>query len=226
MNVNINTQEKSGTLPLSDPSHGIYGPLTWEQARAIGWRIMPELPSVADGYERGAMTYVEGDGITAQAVYTDTLIADRLAAEAAAEVIRKATPIIYDQPIQARIEIPVAPDHAYRLEVDTVSGEVIPVEIESVRLTEAEYATAHASKVLERVTHRNNITAIKTDLDQVATALDAIDVTNSGVLGVAIAATTGVTKTALGEVRTMLVDFKVAVKNLRQACEKVRKEIR
>lgn len=51
---------------------------------ANGYRIAPELPPVAEGYERGPVTYAEGDGVTAQAVYQDTLIADRIAAEAAA----------------------------------------------------------------------------------------------------------------------------------------------
>lgn len=67
--------------------------------------------------------------------------------QAEAEAIRKATPLKYDQPIQARLEIPVAPDHVVRLEADIESGMVIPVEIESTRLTEAEYQATKAAKL-------------------------------------------------------------------------------
>ena len=57
-----------------------------ETLLAHGWRYTTELPPVAEGYERGPITWVEGDGTNAMAQYTDTLIADRLAAEAAADL--------------------------------------------------------------------------------------------------------------------------------------------
>lgn len=77
--INIHTQSRE----VPNRIGGTYNP-TVEMLRTEGWREEPELPPIADGYERGPVTYVEGDGVTAQAVYQDTLIADRLAAEAAA----------------------------------------------------------------------------------------------------------------------------------------------
>jgi sulfite reductase beta subunit-like hemoprotein len=77
-----------------------------------------------------------------------------------------------------------------------------------------------------RAAHRANMLAIKTDLDQVESALDQIDVSASSSYATNIAACTGATKTALQDTRKVLVDVKAALKNLRQAAEKVRKEIR
>ena len=58
----------------------------------------------------------------------------------------------------------------------------------------------------------------------------AIDLSATGTVGVAIAATTVANKTALAAMRNALIDVrreaKVAINNARQACEKIRKEIR
>jgi hypothetical protein len=150
------------------------------------------------------------------------------AAEQAAitEALRLATPLKFDQPIQAKIETLAADGHIYGIEVDPNGDEIIPVQRESTRLTQAEYESARAAKLAVRAAHRLTMGAIKTDLDQVETALDQVDVSTTGTLGVAVAATTGVNKTALQEVRKVLVDLKAAAKNLRQAAEKIRKEIR
>jgi hypothetical protein len=142
----------------------------------------------------------------------------------ATESLRKETPIKYDQPIQARIELLVAPDHVCRLEVDR--GQVFAVEIESERLTPEAYAAAVASNLIVRAQHRERILAIKTDLDQVEAALDQIDVGPSSSYATNIAACTGPAKTALQDTRKALVDVKSALKNLRQASELVRREIR
>jgi hypothetical protein len=152
--------------------------------------------------------------------------ADAAAQAAIAESNRLATPIKYDQPIQAEIETLATDGHIYGIEVDPDGDEIIPVQRESTRLTQAEYEAARAAKLAERATHRANIQAIKTDLDQVETALDAIDVSASGSYATNIAACTGATKTALQDTRKVLVDVKAALKNLRQAAEKIRKEIR
>jgi hypothetical protein len=45
---------------------------------SLGWRFIPELPIIEEGYERSEIIYIEGDGETAQAVYQDTLIQERL----------------------------------------------------------------------------------------------------------------------------------------------------
>jgi hypothetical protein len=193
------------------------------------------------------------------------LDADKAAADAAyaaAEIERKATPLIFDQPLQARIETPATDGHVYGLEVDPTGDEVIPVQRESTRLTQAEYDAAKAARLADRQLHRERIAGIKTDLDQVETALDkvdmsatgtmgvaiaalnAVDLSAGGTLGAAIAATTGATKTALQQVRLALVavrdnaetavkesrkaqdDTKTATKNLKQAAEKLRKEVK
>lgn len=79
----INIITKDTELPTMD-ADGFN--LSWEDdgefLRAMGWRIRPDLPPVADGYERGSVAWIDGDGVTAQAVYTDTLIQDRLDREA------------------------------------------------------------------------------------------------------------------------------------------------
>jgi phosphotransferase system IIA component len=136
------------------------------------------------------------------------------------------TPIKFTAPIQARIEIPTEGDHAYRLEVDQDAGEVVPVEIESTRLTPAQYEVAKGTNLTARAVRRQRLTAIKTDLDQVESALDQIDVSASSSYATNIAACTGATKTALQDTRKILVDVKTALKNLRQASEKIRKEIK
>jgi hypothetical protein len=148
------------------------------------------------------------------------------AERAAAEQARLETPLVFDQPIQARIEIPATDGHVYGVEVDPDGGEVVTVQRQSVRLSKAEYEAARAARMTDRAQKRQRIAAIATDLDQVQAALDQINVTASGPLGVAIAATTGVNKTALTAVRTTLVDIKTALANLRQAAEKMRREIR
>lgn len=60
---------------------------------------------------------------------------------------------------------------------------------------------------------------VGTSLDAVSSALDAIDCTVTGPMGVAIAATTGVNKTALLEVRKVLADLKTATKDLKAAAK-------
>jgi hypothetical protein len=81
--ININTQQTE--IPSTV---GITKGVTWdnsqEMLKELGWRIRPELPPVEEGYERLSVVYVEGDGTTASAQYTDTLIQDRLNAEEAA----------------------------------------------------------------------------------------------------------------------------------------------
>jgi hypothetical protein len=67
------------------------------------WHDPDVIPAVADGFERlGGVVWADsGDGENAVATYTDTLIADRLAAESATEAARKATPIVYDRAVEA-----------------------------------------------------------------------------------------------------------------------------
>ena len=98
--ININTQET--TLPSRvDSTFNV----TWENSsdllKSIGWRIRPDLPAIAEGYERLSVIYVDGYEDTATAVYTDTLIQDRLdreaAERAAAEIQRQ-----LDKPLELK----------------------------------------------------------------------------------------------------------------------------
>lgn len=74
----------TGETKLPDRIGATMG-VTWANSgamlRSLGWRIEPELPPVADGYERGLVTWFDDDGTYCRAVYEDTPIADRLARE-------------------------------------------------------------------------------------------------------------------------------------------------
>jgi signal transduction histidine kinase len=148
------------------------------------------------------------------------------AANAAAQAEYLAGVDVLPRPVQGKFETSAADGHVYGLEIDPDGGEVIPVQRESTRLTQAEYDAAKATRLAERATHRDRIAAIKTDLDQVETALDQIDATTTGPMGLAITATSGATKTALQEVRKVIADMKTATKNLKQAAEKLRREVK
>jgi hypothetical protein len=76
----INIVTKETELPSCV---GIWKNLTWNNSRKLlkdlGWRIAPELPAIMEGFERLSIQYVDGnESDTAQAIYTDTLIQDRL----------------------------------------------------------------------------------------------------------------------------------------------------
>jgi hypothetical protein len=170
---------------------------------------------------------------------------------------------ILPRPIRGIVETDGGDGHVYAVTVDGAGGEVIPIQRESTRLTNAELEAAVAAARADRQQHRTRIAAIQTDLDQVETALDQIDATMAGPLGVLLTALDGLnltpsgdlgmsiaalpagqTKTALQEVRKAMVtvrdgavtignesrkihvEMKTAAKNLRQAAEKVRREIK
>ena len=156
----------------------------------------------------------------------DAAQAEQDAANAAAQAEYLAGVDVLPRPVQGKFETSAADGHVYGLEIDPDGGEVIPVQRESTRLTQAEYDAAKATRLAERATHRDRIAAIKTDLDQVETALDQIDATTTGPMGLAITATSGATKTALQEVRKVIADMKTATKNLKQAAEKLRREVK
>lgn len=76
--VNIITQSQTPPVKVGSTFNPDLSTLV-----AGGWRIRPDVPEVAKGYERlTGVTYAEGDGKTACAVYADTLIQDRLDREA------------------------------------------------------------------------------------------------------------------------------------------------
>jgi hypothetical protein len=89
MNRNIVTQTQSATLPQQ--VGGTYNP-TWQTSPdaliAAGWRIETAQPgAIATGYERLSIRWIQDPGNPQGAIpqYTDTLIATRVAAEAAAK---------------------------------------------------------------------------------------------------------------------------------------------
>ncbi len=142
------------TLPASINNASVQAPgrLTAE-ALARGWR---DVVPVADRTNVKVSTWADTGSQWVESVTRWTpaelaqQAADAAAAQAVAESNRLATPIRYDQPIQARVELPVDPDHYYRLAVDTNSSEVVPVEIESKRLTEAQWKAARDAKLTDR----------------------------------------------------------------------------
>ena len=162
----------------------------------------------------------------AMAVDAALVEAERQAAEEVAQAEYLAGVDVLPRPVQGKFETPAADGHVYGIEIDPTGDEIVPVQRESTRLTQAEYEAARAEKLTARAAHRTNLAAIKTDLDQVEAALDQIDATTTGPMGVAIAATSGATKTALTEVRKVIADMKTATKNLKQASEKLRREVR
>ena len=156
----------------------------------------------------------------------DAAQAEQDAASAAAQAEYLAGVDVLPRPVQGKFETAATDGHVYGIEIDPTGDEIIPVQRESTRLTQAEYDAAKAVKLAARATHRANMAAIKTDVDLVEAALDQIDATTTGPLGLAITATTGATKTALQEVRKVIADMKTATKNLKQASEKLRREVR
>jgi hypothetical protein len=200
-----------------------------------GWRVAVPATVEAGARYTSAIEFTDTE---AREVVTITATAAQVAAEQAAaaaadaaafqasEIVRKETPLVFDQPVQARLEIVGHDSHVYGLEVDPAAGEIIPVQRESVRLTQAEYEAARKVRLDARKAHRDTLDAIKTELDNVETAMDALNLTATGTTGVAIRATTGTTKAALLAVEDVLKVFKAQVKNLRQAGDKIRREIR
>ena len=69
--VNIITQE----TVIPDRIGATLNP-TWEQYQAVGWRYKQEIPVLAAGYERSPITWIEGDGTTAMAIYQDRLTSE------------------------------------------------------------------------------------------------------------------------------------------------------
>ena len=170
------------------------------------------------------------DATAEERVLLDAELAGRAEAAAVAFAAASAAYLegydVLPRPLQGKFETPADDGHVYAFEVDPDTEEPFCVQRMSTRTSNASHESKVAARNNERKAHRQRIAAIKDDLDGVETALDQVDVTAGGVMGVAIAATTGTTKTALTEVRKVLVDVKAALKNLMQAVEKLRKDAR
>ena len=207
--------------------------VTWENSQAeliaVGWRIEPEAPELVANMTRISKTFVEGDGATGAWEVVDRLTSE-IEAEAAEAQAQAEYQASLPVPMPTGIEAPVvvltdSDGKGWGVVAD--GGDLVTYpDHASPRPDAATIAARIAAARAEGKAHRDRIAAIQTDLDQAEAALEAINVTASGALGTAIAATTGVNKTALTAVRTTLVDFKTAAKNLRQAAEKLRKEVK
>jgi hypothetical protein len=147
------------------------------------------------------------------------------AANAAAQAEYLAGVDVLPRPVRGAFES-LAPDgHVYGLEIDPDGGEVIPVQRESTRLTQAEYDAAKAARLAERAAlraaraasqesgeeantwagkvaeYRTNRDAVTTQLNQYADHLAQLETIlttgpDRAALTTAIAALTGVNKTA------------------------------
>jgi len=139
---------------------------------AENYSSLPESRWLSDGWRRAVpATIGEGDVIdVCHVTFTDTeanqiidsmrTAAEIAAAKAAAEAIRKETPLIYDQPIQSRFETPAADGHVYGLEVDPNDGAIIGIPRESKRLTPEEYAALKAATFAARKTETDKLKLI------------------------------------------------------------------
>lgn len=174
-----------------------------------------------------ALVELESGGVW---IATDAAIAGRTNL-LAAHVAELNTPVAQYQSLWFRgaagVALPATDGHAYQPVLDVESGEWLAVpRTGSPWHDNTAFEAAQTATLSDRAAHRERMQAIKTDLEQVEAALDAIDVSATGALGVAIAACSNPEKAALQEVRKVLADVKTAVKNLRQAASKIRGEIK
>ena len=191
-----------------------------------GWRIPdPTEPPLAEGYERLARWYVQDPARPDYAILavTDGNIAERIAREAAAEAVRKNTPIVHDQPqeMPALVLTSVPDGIGIGLVPDNEGNVVSFVYHASPIPTPEEIAIRKAEAVSNQAQHKNRIAAIKTDLDDAVAAIDLLDAA-----AIDPAAFTGAQKTTVQAMKAYVTGLKVAVKNAVQAVEKVRKEIK
>lgn len=117
---------------------------TFDQCAKEGWRKVSEIEQPPDGWRVISFAVVDIDGQSCR------LKIDKQENISEAEAIRISTPIKYDRPIQARIEVPAVDDHIYGIEIDPETGAVIPVQRESVRLSDSEYKAARDDKLAKR----------------------------------------------------------------------------
>jgi hypothetical protein len=149
---NIHTQ--SETIPSQ--INGTYPPTT-DQLLAAGYRLTPDVPPVADGYTRVSIRLVEGDGVTGQWEVVDRPTADIEAEAAAAESARKATPIVYDQPLETPMVSLLSHDAGKGVGiVATDDGNIATVIVHESPWPDAD---ALKAKVDAAIAKRNTLTA-------------------------------------------------------------------
>ena len=84
--VNLATQSHSPPITVGN-TMGVTTANNLPLLLANGWRVVPAVPPVADGYVRSQVTYAEGDGTNATAQYTDTSLAVIAAQQAAQNAV-------------------------------------------------------------------------------------------------------------------------------------------
>lgn len=87
--VNLATQSHSPPITVGN-TMGVTTANNLPLLLANGWRVVPSVPPVADGYVRSQVTYAEGDGTNAVAQYTDTSLAV-IATQQAAQIAMDAS---------------------------------------------------------------------------------------------------------------------------------------
>jgi hypothetical protein len=211
-------------------------PPTEAQLQAAGWRDMPPEPELAAGFVRVSKTFAEGDGVTGAWEVVDQLQTE-LDAEAAAAEAQAEYQASLPVPMPTGIEAPVvvltdADGKGWGVVAD--GGDLVTYpDHASPRPDAATIAARIAAARAEGQTRRARLLAIEIDLLTIDTAVDemmAVDLSATGSIGVAIAATTGVNKAALTALRNALIDVRAKAKkglnNARQAAEKLRKEVK
>lgn len=118
----------------------------WEVLRSLGWRRLVEEDTAEEGYVITASSLVELNADECAFRITEVKSAAAMNAELAD------VPLVYDRPIQARLETPAGDGHVYGVEVDPVTDSLVPVQRQSTRLTAEEYAAAKAAKLAARKT--------------------------------------------------------------------------
>jgi hypothetical protein len=90
------------------------------------------------------------------------------ASQAAAEAARKATPVVFDQPIQSpSIETKATDGHIYSIKVDPADGEVFATQRESLRTTDAEDHATTTNRIAARAARRANLAALRTTIQDI-----------------------------------------------------------
>jgi hypothetical protein len=116
---------------------------------------------------------------------------------------------------------------AYQLVVDDPAKQWLAVKrIDGTYLSDDEFYAVATQALAEAYQSRTNIALIQNDLATVTNATAQINVSASSPYATNITATTGATKTAFQNTRTILVDMMTAINNLEQAVSKLRREVK
>jgi hypothetical protein len=217
---------------------------TFEQCLPIGVRIEPAEPEIAEGYTRTSIRLVEGDGRTGAWEVVDRLTSelDAEAAIAASNAAIEATmPIEQTRSTlymgNAGPVIQAADGHAYQPVIDPTTKEWLAVpRTGSPWHPDATFTNAVEAAIATNSLHVQRIDAIKDDLDKVelqVVSTNWIDMVLTNIItttavwsNAAQRATMIAVKDALQADKANDNNLKIAVRNLKQACEKLRREVK